>query len=103
MRPRLTLRSWKLTAAGPRTLKDDDAQASELTASQSINYTGSVNMERVIPRGSAGGRAGWSLTSERIVKTPEGLDLPALLERPIDAYRVVGRHVSEPADETGGR
>src|SRR5688572_19307784 len=27
------------------------------------------------------GRAGWSLTSERIGKTPEGLDLPALLDR----------------------
>ena len=27
------------------------------------------------------GRAGWSLTSERIAKTPEGLDLPALLDR----------------------
>jgi 3-methyladenine DNA glycosylase AlkD len=26
-------------------------------------------------------RAGWSLTSERIVKNPEGLDLPALLDR----------------------
>ena len=26
-------------------------------------------------------RAGWSLTSERIAKSPEGLDLPALLER----------------------
>jgi 3-methyladenine DNA glycosylase AlkD len=26
-------------------------------------------------------RAGWSLTSERIAKRPEGLDLPALLER----------------------
>ena len=26
-------------------------------------------------------RAGWSLTSERIGKTPEGLDLPALLDR----------------------
>lgn len=26
-------------------------------------------------------RAGWSLTSERIDKSPEGLDLPALLER----------------------
>jgi 3-methyladenine DNA glycosylase AlkD len=27
------------------------------------------------------GRAGWSLTSDRIAKTPEGLDLPALLDR----------------------
>ena len=27
------------------------------------------------------GRAGWSLTSERIAKSPEGLDLPALLDR----------------------
>jgi hypothetical protein len=27
-------------------------------------------------------RAGWSLTSERIGKSPEGLDLTALLERP---------------------
>ncbi len=27
------------------------------------------------------GRAGWSLTSERVAKTPEGLDLPALLDR----------------------
>lgn len=27
------------------------------------------------------GRAGWSLTSERIGKTPEGLGLPALLDR----------------------
>jgi 3-methyladenine DNA glycosylase AlkD len=27
------------------------------------------------------GRAGWSLTSARIAKTPEGLDLPALLDR----------------------
>lgn len=27
------------------------------------------------------GRAGWSLTSERIGKKPEGLDLPALLDR----------------------
>ncbi len=27
------------------------------------------------------GRAGWALTSERIAKTPEGLDLPALLDR----------------------
>ena len=27
------------------------------------------------------GRAGWSLTSERIAKTPKGLDLPALLDR----------------------
>jgi len=26
-------------------------------------------------------RAGWSLTSERIAKTPDGLDLPALLKR----------------------
>ena len=26
-------------------------------------------------------RAGWSLTAERIAKSPEGLDLPALLER----------------------
>ena len=26
-------------------------------------------------------RAGWSLTSERIAKSPEGLDVPALLER----------------------
>jgi 3-methyladenine DNA glycosylase AlkD len=26
-------------------------------------------------------RAGWSLTAERIVKSPEGLDLPALLDR----------------------
>lgn len=26
-------------------------------------------------------RSGWSLTSERIAKNPEGLDLPALLER----------------------
>ena len=26
-------------------------------------------------------RAGWSLTSERISKSPEGLDLPALLNR----------------------
>lgn len=26
-------------------------------------------------------RAGWSLTSERIARNPEGLDLPALLER----------------------
>src|SRR6266480_7440240 len=26
-------------------------------------------------------RAGWGLTSERIGKTPEGLDLPALLDR----------------------
>jgi 3-methyladenine DNA glycosylase AlkD len=28
-----------------------------------------------------GGRAGWSLTSERVAKAPEGLDLPALLDR----------------------
>lgn len=27
------------------------------------------------------GRAGWSLTSERIAKSPDGLDLPALLDR----------------------
>ena len=27
------------------------------------------------------GRAGWSLTAERVVKSPEGLDLPALLDR----------------------
>lgn len=27
------------------------------------------------------GRAGWALTSERIAKGPEGLDLPALLDR----------------------
>jgi 3-methyladenine DNA glycosylase AlkD len=27
------------------------------------------------------GRAGWSLTSERVAKDPEGLDLPALLDR----------------------
>lgn len=26
-------------------------------------------------------RAGWSLTAERVVKTPDGLDLPALLDR----------------------
>jgi hypothetical protein len=26
-------------------------------------------------------RSGWSLTSERIVKNPDGLDLPALLNR----------------------
>lgn len=26
-------------------------------------------------------RAGWSLTSERVAKSPEGLDLPALLDR----------------------
>jgi 3-methyladenine DNA glycosylase AlkD len=26
-------------------------------------------------------RAGWDLTTERVVKTPEGLDLPALLDR----------------------
>jgi 3-methyladenine DNA glycosylase AlkD len=26
-------------------------------------------------------RAGWSLTSERIAKNPDGLDLPALLDR----------------------
>ena len=26
-------------------------------------------------------RAGWSLTSERIAKNPDGLDLPALLKR----------------------
>jgi 3-methyladenine DNA glycosylase AlkD len=29
-------------------------------------------------------RAGWNLTAERVVKSPEGLDLPALLDR-IDA------------------
>ncbi len=28
-----------------------------------------------------GMRAGWSLTTERVVKSPEGLDLPALLDR----------------------
>ncbi len=27
------------------------------------------------------GRAGWSLTAERVAKTPEGLDLPSLLDR----------------------
>jgi 3-methyladenine DNA glycosylase AlkD len=27
------------------------------------------------------GRAGWSLTSARIARAPEGLDLPALLDR----------------------
>ena len=27
------------------------------------------------------GRAGWTLTSERVAKSPEGLDLPALLDR----------------------
>lgn len=27
------------------------------------------------------GRAGWSLTAERIARSPEGLDLPALLDR----------------------
>src|SRR5262245_58437017 len=27
------------------------------------------------------GRAGWSLTAERVVKSPEGLNLPALLDR----------------------
>lgn len=27
------------------------------------------------------GRAGWSLTTDRVVKTPEGLDLPALLDQ----------------------
>ena len=27
------------------------------------------------------GRAGWSLTTERVVKNPEGLDLPALLDQ----------------------
>lgn len=27
------------------------------------------------------GRAGWGLTSERIAKSPEGIDLPALLDR----------------------
>ena len=27
------------------------------------------------------GRAGWSLTTERVVKKPEGLDLPALLDQ----------------------
>jgi 3-methyladenine DNA glycosylase AlkD len=27
------------------------------------------------------GRAGWSLTAERVAKSPEGLDLPALLDR----------------------
>ena len=26
-------------------------------------------------------RAGWNLTSERIGKSPEGLDMPALLDR----------------------
>src|SRR5262245_38518566 len=26
-------------------------------------------------------RAGWSLTAERVVKTPDGIDLPALLDR----------------------
>jgi len=26
-------------------------------------------------------RAGWSLTAERVAKKPEGLDLPALLDR----------------------
>jgi hypothetical protein len=26
-------------------------------------------------------RAGWSLTSERISKSPDGLDLPALIDR----------------------
>ena len=26
-------------------------------------------------------RAGWSLTAKRVVKSPEGLDLPALLDR----------------------
>ena len=26
-------------------------------------------------------RAGWGLTAERVVKSPEGLDLPALLDR----------------------
>jgi 3-methyladenine DNA glycosylase AlkD len=26
-------------------------------------------------------RAGWSLTAERVVKSPDGLDLPALLDR----------------------
>ena len=27
------------------------------------------------------GRAGWALTAERVVKSPDGLDLPALLDR----------------------
>ncbi len=32
-------------------------------------------------------RAGWDLTAERVVKSPEGLDLPALLDR-IGSHRV---------------
>ena len=41
------------------------------------------------------GRAGWNLTSARIAKTPEGLDLPALLDlyrkSPIVASKPSGR------------
>lgn len=32
-------------------------------------------------RDDLAGRAGWSLTTERVVKTPDGLDLSALLDR----------------------
>lgn len=38
------------------------------------------------------GRAGWSLTTERVVKTPEGLDLDALLDQ-IEAEM---KHAPEP-------
>jgi len=50
-----------------------------------------VNQYRYPARGSSGGLdgrgrllggpAGWSLTAERVAKNPEGLDLPALLDR----------------------
>jgi 3-methyladenine DNA glycosylase AlkD len=38
------------------------------------------------------GRAGWSLTAERVIKTPDGLDLTALLDR-IEAEM---KHAAEP-------
>lgn len=48
-----------------------------------MNYGGSPGQRGSVlrPNGPWSGRAGWSLTSERIAKTPEGLDLPALLGR----------------------
>ncbi len=41
----------------------------------------SLRQEWMTTRDPMAARAGWSLTAERIAKSPEGLDLPALLDR----------------------
>ena len=47
-------------------------------------------------------RAGWHLTAERVVKSPEGLDVAALLDR-IEAAVVVVLHASDRVAEPLGR